>query len=318
MRRSGRPFRRGGGDGFRHDAFFYSDEQEFVDRLVPFIRGGLARHEAVLVVVDAVKIDLLCAALDGDAQRVDFADMVSLGRNPARIIPAWQQFVAERLDHVGGRGIGEPIWPDRSSDELVECQYHEALLNLAFAEAPAFRLLCPYDVSALDQTIIVKALRSHPTLTDGQVEQENERYCGTEEVSAFFGAPLPDPSGEPRRLAFHVDTLAALRIFVHEEAVNAGLSNARTNELILAINELATNSLRYGGGQGTLTLWPSGDGVICDVRDGGRITQPLVGRQRPTKDQEGGRGLWMVNQLCDLVQIRSSEAGTAVRLHLRR
>ena len=31
-------------------------------------------------------------------------------------------------------------------------------------------------------------------------------------------------------------------------------------------------------------------------------------------DQEGGRGLFLVHQLCDLVQLRSSPSGTTVRL----
>jgi MEDS: MEthanogen/methylotroph, DcmR Sensory domain len=43
------------------------------------------------------------------------------------------------------RGIGEPLFATRSADELVECQRHEALLNLAFQDAPGFWLLCPYD-----------------------------------------------------------------------------------------------------------------------------------------------------------------------------
>jgi hypothetical protein len=30
----------------------------------------------------------------------------------------------------------------------------------------------------------------------------------------------------------------------------------------------------------------------------------------------GGRGLWLTNQLCDLVQIRSGDAGTVVRAHV--
>jgi hypothetical protein len=42
-----------------------------------------------------------------------------------------------------------------------------------------------------------------------------------------------------------------------------------------------------------------------------------VGRTPPSPDQRAGRGLWLANQLCDLVQIRSTEAGTVVRLHMR-
>ena len=62
------------------------------------------------------------------------------------------------------RGIGEPIWADRSPDELVECQRHEALLNLAFADAGDFWLLCPYDVDALDPDVIAEAHHSHPAV----------------------------------------------------------------------------------------------------------------------------------------------------------
>jgi anti-sigma regulatory factor (Ser/Thr protein kinase) len=56
---------------------------------------------------------------------------------------------------------------------------------------------------------------------------------------------------------------------------------------------------------------------LCEVRDRGRIVEPLVGRLPPPLDRHGGRGLWLVNHLCDLVQIRSTEAGSVVRVHMR-
>jgi hypothetical protein len=37
----------------------------------------------------------------------------------------------------------------------------------------------------------------------------------------------------------------------------------------------------------------------------------------PADGQPYGRGLWIANQLCDLVQIRSSAAGTVVRMQMR-
>ena len=53
------------------------------------------------------------------------------------------------------------------------------------------------------------------------------------------------------------------------------------------------------------------------MRDDGRIEDPLVGRERPRPDQANGRGLWIANQLCDLVQVRSGHDGTEVRLRMR-
>jgi anti-sigma regulatory factor (Ser/Thr protein kinase) len=111
--------------------------------------------------------------------------------------------------------------------------------------------------------------------------------------------------------------LADLRNIVLEQATGAGLSQPRTAELVLAVNEVVTNSLRHGGGHGTLSIWREQDRVIHEVRDSGRITSPLAGRRKPSLDGEGGRGLWLANQVCDLVQIRSSSAGSAVRLHMR-
>ncbi len=87
------------------------------------------------------------------------------------------------------------------------------------------------------------------------------------------------------------------------------------DELVLATDELAANSVRHGGGSGTLRYWREGELLLCEVSDAGAIEAPLTGRIRPAPDACNGRGVWLVNQLCDLVQIRSSPAGSAVRVH---
>jgi anti-sigma regulatory factor (Ser/Thr protein kinase) len=85
---------------------------------------------------------------------------------------------------------------------------------------------------------------------------------------------------------------------------------------VFVANELATNSIRHGGGSGHFELWRVGDRVICEVTDRGWIRDPLVGRVEPADDSESGRGVWLANQLCDLVQIRTTPAGTTVRAHI--
>ena len=42
----------------------------------------------------------------------------------------------------------------------------------------------------------------------------------------------------------------------------------------------------------------------------------MAGRLRPVLDEPGGRGLWLANQLCDLVQVRTFENGNVVRIHM--
>src|SRR5436309_821665 len=82
--------------------------------------------ERAVVMVAADKVDTWTAEVDGTAEGVEFADLARVGANPARIIPAWRDFGAQRAAAGGTlRGIGEPIWAGRSSSELVECQRHE-------------------------------------------------------------------------------------------------------------------------------------------------------------------------------------------------
>jgi len=107
-------------------------------------------------------------------------------------------------------------------------------------------------------------------------------------------------------------------VFVAAHAAAAGLSASRCEELVLAVNELATNSIRHGGGSGSLRIWGEDEVVVAEVRDQGRIDRPLAGREPPRSGQLGGHGLWLVNQLCDLVQMRTFSTGSVVRVHMRR
>lgn len=304
-----------GAAGFRHEALFYAGPHEFVAATVPFIRTGLERGEPVLVLVDRAKIELLRAALRGATEALRFADMTRVGRNPARIIPLWRNFVNENASrHRSVRGVGEPAWPGRSSTELEECRHHEALVNVAFADNPSFWLLCPFDESVLPSQVLAGARATHP-LTRCHGEADTHGPSRTIGVSSLFGEALPNPPAAVDELEFDGGSLAELRSFVEHFAIDAGLARVAAGDIALAADELGTNSVRHGGGSGRLRIWRQDRSVICEVVDRGRLTDWLAGRRRPGGDDFGGRGLWMVNQLCDLTQIRSSHSGTVVRLH---
>ena len=304
---------------FRHEALFYSGESDFLAGTLSFIRASIAAEEPILVAVSDARIQALKAGLNGGGELVQFADMAQIGRNPACIIPVWREFVSEYSSKGRAlRGIGEPIWPGRSAAELVECQRHESLLNLAFAGAPGFWLLCPYDTDALDEEVLEEASRTHPFLAADDVSQPSDSYLEPVLAPGPFDGELPPASREPDEVAFSVTSLRAMRAFVADRGKRAGLDANRTADLVLAVSEVATNSVLHGGGGGHLRGWQEGNQLICEVRDNGRFDHPLVGRERPTDDQSSGRGLWLVNHLCDLVQIRSYRSGNVVRLHMRR
>jgi anti-sigma regulatory factor (Ser/Thr protein kinase) len=303
--------------GFEHEALLYAGDEEFVERTSAFVREGLETEEPVLVMVGSAKIDRLRGRLGADADQVQFANMEETGRNPARIIPAWRQFAtAKAAPGRALRGVGEPIWAGRSAAELVECQTHESLLNVAFADSEAFRLLCPYDTAALPAAVIDEARRSHPIVSDGDVQWSSGTYRAEDAAIAGLDKPLSEPPADARELGFDLQMLPSLRRLVTSEAAAAGLTPSRANALALVVSEAAANSVRHGGGSGRLRVWREPDELVCEVRDAGRIHDPLVGRVAPTPRPDGGQGLWLANQLCDLVQIRSFADGVAVRLHM--
>jgi anti-sigma regulatory factor (Ser/Thr protein kinase) len=304
---------------FRHEILHHVDGAAgFVRGTLPLIAHALALDAPVMVAVGRERITSLREALGDDAERVHFTDMRELGRNPARIIPMWRDFLAAAPangDHA--LGVGEPTWPGRGPAESVEHQRHEALLNLAFEGGRAWHLLCPYDLDGLDDQVIEAAQRSHAFIAEDGASRPNEAYrCGHEAPMPFAGA-LPTPPSTARDLRFDIGTLGTLRRFVSSWGAEEMLEREPTEELVLAVNELATNSVRYGGGQGRLRVWRESSELLCEIQDAGHIEDPLVGRARPGHEENSGRGLWLVNQLCDLVQIRSSSAGTAVRVHKR-
>lgn len=303
---------------FRHEVMFYDSPERFLAGAVPYIEAALEADEAALVAVGADKIELLRGELGADvAERVSFADMEKFGGNPARIIPAWREFVDRHVsDGNPARGIGEPIWPGRGPDEIDECQRHESLLNVAFGGEPAWSLLCPYDLHALEDEVLEAAAHSHPYLAGSGSSAPSPQCRELDRPPDPFAGGFGSSPPSARELAFDREGLHDLRGAVAAAAETAGLSRERTTDLVLAASELAANSVRHGGGRGTSRLWREAEALVVEVTDAGRVEDPLVGRVRPTLTQEGGRGLWMANQVCDLVRIRSGETGTAVRLHM--
>jgi anti-sigma regulatory factor (Ser/Thr protein kinase) len=303
-------------DAFRHEALFYSGPDEFVERTSAFIEGGLDAREPVLALIVEPKIEQLKHALGGRADKVLWADMAEIGRNPGRIMSVWRDFIASHSTFDRVRGVGEPIWRERTEEELVESQRHESLINLAFTGVPGW-IVCPYDLNSLDPSVIDEAFRSHPFVTAGGVHGTSDSYRHLNEVARPFDDPLIElESAEEMTLS--INGLSAMRARVAERARALGLKPKRVGDLVLAVNEVATNSLLHGRGQAVLRIWSDETEMVCEVSDEGLMDEPLAGGRRPSLGGDSGYGLWMANQLSDLVQLRSFPTGSVVRLHVAR
>jgi len=300
-------------DGFRHEAVLYRGIEGLLDAVLPFVTEGLQRGEPVMVAEPPDALVALEAALGADARRVTFVDICSLGRNPARIIPEWLRFVEKFGGRGPVRGVGEPAWVGRSAVELEECRLHEALLNVAFDDGPGWQLICPYDESGLPAEAIEGALHTHPYV--GGADQPHGEYTGHEGALTRFRGPLSPAPPDAVAMAFDAAGLSGLRARIRSLARQIALTPDRTDDLVLAAHELAGNSVQHAGGHGTMRSWRTDTSLVTEIADAGSIKDPLVGREPVLDLAEGGRGVAIANELCDLVQVRSSADGTTVRLH---
>jgi anti-sigma regulatory factor (Ser/Thr protein kinase) len=314
-----------GGDGLRHVALLYRGQAEYLAAVTSFVREALDRKEPVYVVVPGAKMRLLRAALAtgaglagqagqaGEGGRMAFADMARIGRNPARIIPAVRAFADQ---HPGERVcyLGEPAWPARTDSELREAARHEALINRAFAGMPV-TIWCPYDISGLPAAVLTDAERTHPVLWQRGRSRPSAGYLGPDSIPPRCEQPLARPPTWAQRRHYLLD-LRPVRDLVASYAARVGLSRDRTPDLVLAVSEVAANTLSHTASGGTVQVWHTGGEILCQIDDNGRIADPLAGQVRPAGDELRGHGLWLVNQVCDLVEVRTGVIGTTIRLHM--
>ncbi len=301
---------------FTHSALLYGDREELLENALPFLREGAERGEALLVALTRPRAALVEAELDGEVA-VCFMEIEEEAQNPGRLISAWGDLLERRgAGHNGVRAIAETVWPGRTVAELEECERHDMGVDRAFVALDGARLLCAYDRAGLDPETVERAGRFHSHLIeDSHGASPSADFIPLAERDPFAGE-LPAASGSAERRAFSDPALHDEREFLRGAAERAGLDRLRIEDFVLAGNELATNSIQHGGGSGEFAVWSEDGELRCEVRDGGRFEDPLVGRLRAPIDQPRGRGLWIANQLCDLVQIRSDEAGSAVRLSI--
>src|ERR1700733_15169302 len=304
-------------DSLRHVAFFYRDQAERLAQILGLVRAGLARGEPTLVALPGDETPLLAEQLDGEPGELRYADIGDVGRNPARLIPEVQAFIDKHADQRV-LVIGEACWPGRSPAELREAARHEALMNLAFARSAA-TITCAYDATRLPPSAITDATWTHPEyLVSGQpVTAPDHRPawglpCG---IQSHCSRPLPPPPARAESLAYDID-LAPVRRLVERHARGASLGPDRAADLVLAASEVAAHTLDHTSSGGTLRGWRDGDEILCQVHDQGWISDPLAGRVRRGPDGRG-HGLYLVNQVCDLVEVRTGPAGTTIRIHMR-
>lgn len=303
--------------GFCHQALIYGSLDELVSAMQPFVEEGLAAGDPVLAVTSPRNAAALRERVAG-AEAVDFRDASTWYATPGKAFNAYAAYVAERPDAARIRVIGEPVWPVGWDAAVREWARYEAALNVAFADSNAW-IVCPYDASSLPAEILGHACSTHPELHEAGGAVPSTPFVDAHRFSAELDrAPLPEPPARVRTLPLTPD-LARLRGLVAAEAAAAGVPRRRIPELVLAAHEVAANALTHGGGRAGVRVWAEERDLVCEIADEGPgLALALAGYAVPEASGERGRGIWLARQLCDVVEIRSTDAGTRVRLRALR
>jgi anti-sigma regulatory factor (Ser/Thr protein kinase) len=250
--------------------------------------------------------DLLGSA----AEAIEWRDPAEVHRVPAFTVATRWARLTRRNPRPEARTTVIAQHLDLPGVDLAHWIRLDAALNVALDGLPV-TMLCPCRADA-DLELLLRV--SHPALrVDGQSLPTGTLRDPTELVAEYPPPPPADLGPPVAELAVALDTLPAVRHLVAETAPRAGLDPERTADLVLAVNEIATNSVEHGPGHGRLRLWTR-DGLVAEVYDVGRMAVPFPGIVAPPAAGARGRGLWLASELSDVLQVWSDESGTTVRL----
>jgi hypothetical protein len=294
-------------DALVHQALLYGSETEFAEEALAYLCEGREAGDTLVVIAAPDRLALLQSEMSDliDLDELEWHTDASWFITPPRCIAAAVSAGRDRWWTGEGRVrvLAEPLWRGRDAAEIREWKRYEALLNVVLADTRT-SLLCAYDLRTVPSDVMRIAERTHHGFEyepPVNVYRELNRH------------PLLPQTGQVRHRGFVRGELPGLRDFTAKAAALFGLANSMS--LVMAVNEVATNIIKHGGGSGSLLVWSDGDAVICDLLDPvGGLQDDFLGFLPPAPDQSSGAGLWLVRQLCDIVEIRSGPTGTIFRL----
>jgi AcrR family transcriptional regulator len=255
--------------GLVHEALAYASDEEFVARVVPFLRDGLTAGETALAVLTPEKTTLLRKALGEDAQRVQFSDSIAHYRRPANALAEFRRRLDEELPQPGEglvRVIAEiPFTP--SPAEHAEWTGYESVVNQALADYPVW-IICGYDTRTVPEDVVAEALCLHPFVSTGGTREPNPRYTGAEEPVQHRYEPALGGREPLAELTVGAEgDLHDLRRVLTGAARAAGLEPQIVDDVAVAVCELVRDGLRHGEGDALVRVSREGARLHCEVTE---------------------------------------------------
>ncbi len=294
-----------------HRGIAYTDSAALGAALAPPVGEALAEGRTVTVALEDDTVGSLCDALGSDADAIRFLDVTRPARTDAFQIAARIATFAARSARAGTASLlVTQHQPSLGRSDAYWLRL-EAAVDVALRGLPA-TLWCAYRTGAPAYA------QCHAEVGPMAEPHPNPRYRAPADVVKETPAPaIPPPPAHARRWTFRPEDLGTLRRELAAVVGSSGLDEDGGEDLVYSCSEVATNAVEHGDGTGTAWAWVDDDEVVCQVADGGRITDPFPGVVPPPVDQDRGRGLWLARALCDDVDVASGPGGTTVRLARR-
>jgi anti-sigma regulatory factor (Ser/Thr protein kinase) len=304
------------GTKLAHQAFLYDGAAAFAEAMAPVVRAGVERGDKVLVAAKQASTEALREELGSDSAAVELHDTLEWHPRPVHRLMAVQRTIDALPPDSQLLALGEPIWTGSAATRREWARY-ESTINVALADAP-LRFICLYDRSELPDSVLGHGLGAHPEVVEGSVACP----CATYEPPAEFVREL-DAGGQAELGSDHYDIPfsgdhQALRGRLAGLALECGMGADRAEELVLAANEVVTNSVIHGSPPIVARCWVADGDFVCEVSDGGPgVADPFAGWTLPPPGSPGGWGLAVTRRICDALEVAGGGSGRSrVRLYV--
>ncbi len=329
-----------------HQACLYGSDDEFVAMALPFVNGGLADGDPVLVAAPVKNLQLLQDALGSQADQVDFVDNQDFDGGAEERVLGVRDYVRGKREVTPERGhvriISEPVWVDIPAHQTAQSVRIESMANVIYAGVKVW-FICAYDTRTTPPKVLKAARQTHPQLVTGDRVSDNDDYVDPYQfIRAQDAQPLPDPPTEAPSLTFASD-LEALRRFVSDHVTAQGMADGHAEMAVMAVYETAawmrqpTESIpdsqcdpaadepapatdrSHQAPPMTIRIWSQSGTPVVDLwQSGARLANPFLGYQPPTLEPAPDDGLWLARMISARLDIRRDEHSSSVRLHLPR
>lgn len=290
-----------------HQALIYRSQTQLTATTAAFVRVGLEAGDPVLVAAKPTTLDALRAGLGPDAGQVELHAAGDWFPHPFQRLQEMCRLTAEARPGTVVRLIDE--WPWDGSDAATrEWARLESVTNHVLAGV-ALRLVSLFDARSLPASVLEIAVRTHPELIENGAAVPSPGFVAPDR---YLPGAAPDPPCSAADLPL---PWPELRVAARSEAERLGVAPERLDDVVLAVQEVATNAERHGAPPVRIRLWRRGEELVCQVTDGGRVhLDPRTGWLTPDNPAGGGWGLPIARLTCDAVEIGRGADGTVVTL----